>query len=237
MEPARRNSFARTRPIAQPTADPTAGVQPEQGQVRLATVADLTFVEHVRKKHGKALGFLPLEAIEKSLEGGHIRICCENDDSAGYILSRPQLAWQPALRSITHAAVLMDAQRRHHGLAILATIETEARAAGKLALQACCAVGLESNEFWRAAGFIAICMLTPDTKSGREIICWRKPLSTTVPPWFAFPPLKSGHRARPTIVTRDIHRQAAQTGPQAEFIGPKKPNIITGPGMTILPPG
>ena len=236
MESARPNPFARNRPIIQPQIDPLAGFAPQPGQIRIATVADLNFVEHVRKKNGHALGFLPLEAIEKSLEGGHIRICCENDDNAGYILSRPRLKWQPKLRSITHAAVLMDAQRRHHGLAILKTIEDEARADNMLALQACCAVGLDSNEFWRAAGFQAIVHMTPETKSGREIICWRKALTSVVPTWFAFPPQKSGHRALATKSVRDIHRQAAQTGPQADFIGPRKPKIISGAGLGILPP-
>jgi hypothetical protein len=130
----------------------------------------------------------------------------------------------------------MDAQRRHHGLAILKTIEDEARSQHMLALQACCAVGLDSNEFWRAAGFQAIVHMTPATKSGREIICWRKALTSCVPTWFAFPPLKSGHRALPTQSVRDVHRQAAQTGPQAEFIGPRKPKIYAGPDRIILPP-
>ena len=85
-----------------------------------------------------------------------MRIAEENDDAAGYILSRPKLRWQPAMRSITQAAVAMDAQRRHHGLALLARIEQESRSAGLLAIQACCAVGLDSNDFWRAAGFLPI---------------------------------------------------------------------------------
>jgi len=219
MEPARPNPFARHRPINITQAAHVAGFTVEPDQIRLGTPGDLTFVEHVRKRFGHALGFLPLAAIENSLEGGHIRICAENGDAAGYILSRPNLAWQPKLRSITHAAVCMDAQRRHHGLALLKTIEAEAIAAGLLAIQACCAVGLESNDFWRAAGFLPIAHLTPDTKSAREIICWRKPLTTVVPIWFAMLPERSGHRARPTVHTRDIHRTAEH--------GTADPNLLT----------
>ena len=204
----RPNPFLRNRPITISQAAHVAGFNPEPDQIRIGTPNDLTFVESVRKKFGHALGFLPLEAITNSLEAGFIKICNENDDSAGYILSRPHLAWQPKLRSITHAAVCMDAQRRHHGLALLKTIEAEAVADGLLAIQACCAVGLESNDFWKSAGFLPIAHLTPQTKSGREIICWRKPLTPTVPIWFAMLPERSGHRALPTVHTRDIHRTA-----------------------------
>jgi hypothetical protein len=119
----------------------------------------------------------------------------------------------------------MDAQRRHHGLAMLKEIEAEAVADGLLAIQACCAVGLESNDFWRAAGFLPICHLTPDTKAGREIICWRKPLTRNVPIWFAMLPEKSGHRARATVTgatsqltRRDIHRTLSQDEDTAQFI-------------------
>ena len=218
MDPLRPSPFARTRPLQLSKAAHVDLFEPESDQIRLANPADLLFVESVRKKLGHALGFLPLEAIEKSIEGGHVRICNENGDSAGYILSRPHLAWQPKLRSITHAAVCMDAQRRHHGLALLKTIEAEAVADGLLAIQACCAVGLESNDFWKAAGFLPIAHLTPDTKSGREIICWRKPLSTVMPVWFAMLPERSGHRARPTVHTRDIHRLAAHGTTAEKFL-------------------
>jgi hypothetical protein len=112
----------------------------------------------------------------------------------------------------------MDAQRRHHGLALLKNIEAEAVADGLLAIQACCAVGLESNDFWRAAGFLPIAHLTPETKSAREIICWRKPLTTKLPIWFAMLPERSGHRARPTVHVRDIHRLAAHGTTQEKFL-------------------
>lgn len=160
-------------------------------------------------------------AIERTTADGHVRLAMENDDPAGYILSRPHLRWQPLMRSITQACVAMDAQRRHHGLALLRTIEAEARADGLLAIQACCAVGLDSNDFWKAAGFMPIAHMTPDTKSRREIICWRKPLTSTPPIWFAMLPERSGHRAATARSQRDIHRTAATAERAAQFIAPK----------------
>lgn len=135
-----------------------------------------------------------------------MRIAEQNDDAAGYILSRTRLRWQPKMRSITQAAVAMDAQRRHHGLALLTRIEEEARSAGLLAIQACCAVGLDSNDFWRAAGFLPIVHMRPRNVRGREIICWRKPLTPLVPTWFAMPPKFAGYVGKAPTLTRDPNR-------------------------------
>lgn len=178
----------------------------ELSQIRVASISDLKFVDALQKKHANAVGFLPKIAIETLITQGAMRIAGENDDPAGYILSRPRLRWQPLMRSITQAAVAMDAQRRHHGLAMLAQIATESRHAGLVAIQACCAVGLDSNEFWKAAGFLPVCHMRPANVRGREIICWRLPLTSTLPIWFAQPPRLAGHRAMTPTLTRDANR-------------------------------
>lgn len=185
-------------------------VEPKAPSQRLAiaTPADLTFVDSLQKKFGRSLGFLPRQALEVNLEKGHVHLCRENDEPAGYLLVRPVLSWQPLLRAIIQAAVCMDAQRRHNGLALLLRVEADARAAGQVALQANCAVGVEANEFWAAAGFKPIAHLTPETKSGREIICWRKPLQRSLPSWFTDLPTRAGHRSAGTNSTRNHHRTA-----------------------------
>lgn len=214
----RPNPFLRTRDVTLSKNPETDHFSAQSGQIRLGTPKDLRFVDHVQRKFADCLGFLPSVALENLLQHGHIRICNENGDAAGYLLSRPQLAWQPLMRSITQAAVAMDAQRRHHGLALVKQVELEAIAAGKLAIQACCAVGLDSNDFWRAAGFLPIAHLTPQTKSGREIICWRKALTATVPRWFADLPERSGHRASKGQSTRDVHRLATHGTTDTRFL-------------------
>lgn len=180
---------------------PPALFVPQLDQIRTATLNDLKFIDSLQKKFGNALGFLPQEAIERLTEMGVVYLAQENDTAAGFVISRRALGWQPLMRSITQTAVCMDAQRRHHGLAIVKRIADEARAAGQMALQACCAVGLDSNEFWKAAGFVPVCHMTPDNVRAREIICWRKPLTTTVPIWFAHPPKYAGiHGAKPKSI-------------------------------------
>lgn len=201
------------RPAEQSLRLPPGGVfvtDPKNRPSRLAvaTPNDLKFVDSLQRKFARSLGFLPTEALRTNLERGNVTLTRENDDAAGYILVRPVLRWQPKLASVIQAAVCMDAQRRQHGLALLLRFESEARARGQVALQANCAVGVEANEFWSAAGFKPIAHLTPETKSGRHIICWRKPLTRNLPAWFADLPQKAGHRARSGVSDRDLGRSA-----------------------------
>lgn len=199
---------ARAQQITPPAGEVMAYVNPKSEPRKLvkATPADLKFLDSLQKKFARSLGFLPAQALMANIEQGNVTLTNENDDAAGYILARPRLAWQPGLTSIVQAAVCMDAQRRQHGLALLLTIEQAARERGQIALQANCAIGVEANEFWQAAGFKPIAHMTPHTKSGRHIICWRKPLTRKLPAWFAELPKRAGHRAANAISVREQDR-------------------------------
>jgi N-acetylglutamate synthase-like GNAT family acetyltransferase len=190
----------------------------EPTAIRVATADDQKFIDSLQRKFAGCLGFLPSVALETLTTQGHIRMASENDEPAGYILSRPRLQWCPQMRSITQAAVAMDAQRRHLGLQLLEAITAEARANGILALQACCAVGLDSNEFWAAAGFTPIAHLTPANVRGREIICWRKPLVSKVPVWFAMLPRRAGHLAHKPTSDRDPLRDHEELEDALKFL-------------------
>lgn len=191
--------------------------KPAVGVLSVATIADLRFIDSLQKKFGRSLGFLPTEALVANLEQRNVNLCMENDEAAGYLLCRPVLSWQPGLASIVQAAVCMDAQRRHHGLALLLKVEEEARLRGQLAIQANCAIGVEANEFWQAAGFKPIAHLTPATKSQREIICWRKPLTRKLPRWFTVLPAKAGGRGLAVNSTRNINRASKDLDFAAKF--------------------
>lgn len=163
---------------------------------------DVKFLIHLQREYPNAIGFLPTQALENYLQAGRVKITTENGEAAGFILAGRALRWQPLLRPIYQAAVAMDATRRHHGLALLADIEAEAKAAGQIGLQANCAAELEANEFWKAAGFVAIGIMTPDNARRRDIICWRKPLTRSLPTWFAHLPQRAGHSAKTVISNR-----------------------------------
>lgn len=190
---------------------------PQVGILSRATVSDLKFIDSLQKKFGRSLGFLPTEALRVNLEQQNVDLCLENGEAAGYLLCRPRLSWQPLLGSIVQAAVCMDAQRRHHGLALLLQVEERARAAGQIGLQANCAIGVEANEFWAAAGFKPIAHLTPATKSAREIICWRKPLVRKLPLWFTQLPARAGGRGHTVQSTRNLNRDSKDFDFAAKF--------------------
>lgn len=173
---------------------------------RPATPRDLLFVLDLQRKYSNQVGYLPTPAIERYLTDNDISIAVDNDTPAGYLLGKPTLRWQPLLAPITQAAVAMDAQRRHHGLNLLADLAAAAAARGQVGLQACCAVGVEANEFWHAAGFVPICHMTPDNARSREIICWRLPLTKRIPLWFAQPPARAGWHAKIATTVRNPNR-------------------------------
>lgn len=175
------------------------GFQPQlTSEIRQATEADRLFVDSLQKKFSKQLGFIPDAALDWYLSAGRILLTLENEEPAGYVLGREYLRWNFSIRPITQAAVCFDAQRRHIGLALVNRTEADARRVGQVALQACCAEGLDANEFWKAAGFVEICRLKPDNARKRQIIVWRKLLIAWEPTWFRAPPPVHGTRARKT---------------------------------------
>lgn len=149
--------------------------------VRIATLRDRSYVTSLAKKFSAEVGFLPHEAIRKRIEQAAVRIVEENGAPAGFMVTANQLSDARHIRPIFQAAVQMDAQRRHLGLRLLATLAADAYAGRQQFLQCWCREGLEANEFWQAAGFVKIA--TRCTQATRKLpsILWRKPLLITTP--------------------------------------------------------
>lgn len=164
--------------------------------IRPATPREMRFVIALQKRFSNQLGFLPREALEWYVQAGRLNLALENGEPAGYIVGREALRWNIAIRPITQAAIAFDAQRRHHGLALVADAETAACEAGQVAIQAMCREGIDANDFWKAAGFQLIGSYDPQTSRGRQMNCWRKQLTTAAPPWFFSLPSYAGHKAR-----------------------------------------
>lgn len=163
-----------------------------------AGLGDLPYIKALACKFSNQLGFLPTPAIEEYLQQSWVTLTKENGEPAGYLLGRPRLRWQPLMRPITQAAVAMDAQRRQHGLRLVADLCGRALADGKQAVQCCCANDIDAMSFWPMAGFVKICELSPENARGRLLTCWRRCLSPTQPAWFYDVPKCSGSRARRT---------------------------------------
>lgn len=169
--------------------------------LRVATLADLSFVTSLARKHTEAVGFLPRPAVEWYIANSRVIIATENADNAGYLLGRSHFRWQPLLRPITQAAICFDAQRRHLGLSLVSHVADQARSAGQIGVQCCCADGLDANLFWAAAGFQQICTLSRANARDRQIHVWRLPLAKRLPLWWIQPPPRAGIRAASTVLS------------------------------------
>jgi len=155
---------------------PTIGNMPTDTQILRAKIRDVKFMVTLSKKFDWAVGFLPHQAMITRVDQGAVFIAKENAQHAGYLLSAPRLENAKHIRPIFQACVDMDAQRRHHGLALLNEITREARAANQSMLQCFCRQNLEANHFWRAAGFVPIALRDVNAVRGHPCILWRKPL-------------------------------------------------------------
>jgi N-acetylglutamate synthase-like GNAT family acetyltransferase len=172
--------------------------------LRTAIPADLRYIEHLSRKYATEVGFIPRSAMAAYIDSSNVTICEENKSEAGYLLGRDYLRWNIGIRPIFQAAVQMDAQKRHHGLALLTRTEVAAREAGQIAIQACCREGLDANEFWRIAGFEKICEMWPNNSRKKHVFCWRKLLTEFVPDWFYQPPPVAGYRGKVTNIPKPL---------------------------------
>lgn len=173
-------------------------VPPKQSDASLirGTDAHKIVVMELQRKFSNQLGFLPSAAIDWYLEQGLVGIARENAEPCGYVLGRPAFQHQPLMRPITQAAVFMDAQRRHHGLALVNRVCAKAAEAGQLVVQCSCAADIDAVDFWTQAGFVPIHTHKLDNARGREIFVFRRLLVPQCPDWFWTPPPRSGYRAR-----------------------------------------
>jgi L-amino acid N-acyltransferase YncA len=77
---------------------------------------------------------------------------------------------------VYQACIQYDARRREHGLSLVATLVRKATEAGFGAIALWCADDLESNDFWRSAGFRWAGMREGGKRRGRKHNRWVMPL-------------------------------------------------------------
>lgn len=140
---------------------------------------DIAYCVHLAKNFTDQIGFLPTSALTHYAALGGVIKAQENGDDAGYIAGTTSKADMPRVAQIYQAAVQMDAQRRAIGLALVATFETKASLAGAHGVQLWCATDLESNEFWRAAGYTTVATRRGGRRRGRDHILWKKAIAST----------------------------------------------------------
>jgi N-acetylglutamate synthase-like GNAT family acetyltransferase len=161
-------------------------------KITTASVKELSYIIDLAKKFSEQLGFLPRAAVLEYLEAGRVLLARENSEPAGFIISRNRLRSEKWCRPLTQVAVSFDAQRRHHGEALIAALKTQARQDMLEGLQCWVAEDLEAVQFFRSQGFVHVQTREPGNKRNRRLLLMRLNLNVTPNPRFFSMPLVAG---------------------------------------------
>jgi ribosomal protein S18 acetylase RimI-like enzyme len=152
----------------------------------------LKYVVSLSRKHFEEIGFIPQTTLERYVKRGQLWIAQENNEPCGFLVYGN--GW-PILR-IYQACVQYDAQRREHGLNLVRRLIGYADARGYESISLYCADDLESNKFWKEAGFKFAGQRDNGNSRGRKHNRWifrlSFPLQSVIP--FACIEQASGYR-------------------------------------------
>jgi hypothetical protein len=177
--------------------------------IRAAVMQDLAFIDRLQKMHTHAVGWMPTQQLEGSIQQGRILIAEEVGGAAGggaggpvgYLMGADRYFKRDDVGIIYQMNVLPAKQRGFVGAALLkAQFE---RSAYGCRLYCCwCAQDLAANRFWEAMGFVPLAFRTGSRKSGkggsaRVHIFWQKRIRAgdEVTPWW-FPSKTDGGAIR-----------------------------------------
>ena len=153
---------------------------------RLATVADLAFLDGLQKQHNKALGFFPRAQMEGYVRNGWVLIA---EDAAtgtplGYCASRDRYLKRDELGVVYQLCIAPSAQRGLIGASLIKAVFE--RSAYGCRLYCCwCAQDLAANYFWESMGFVPIAFRAGSTGKRRVHIFWqRRIVDGDATPWW-----------------------------------------------------
>jgi len=158
--------------------------------LKTAVEEDFLFIDSLRKKEGKALGFIPRAVYDSILQqkrvGNRDRYkyseiikTVDNLDNTGfcyYTFSGQDL-------KIQQIVIQNDARRFNRALMMLDHVEKRAKELGKTFITARVAIDLESNLFWSGCGYSVINQMTSsfmnrtESKSKRQLHYYSKPIN------------------------------------------------------------
>jgi hypothetical protein len=160
----------------------------EEG-ARRTGLLDVTYLDKLQRANADDLAFYPLTTLAKALEDGHVIACEDNGEPAGYLWYGATVGGKDLI--VFQAAVDYDSRRRHLGFGMVAELVAIGRAAGCTGIRLKCASSAESNEFWRAAGFVCTRVTPGGIKRGRDINWYRTELQSGL---FTFPEVTPSER-------------------------------------------
>lgn len=161
-------------------------------EIETATIKDLRFIQHLGRRFFDQIGFLPTQAIVEYVESHRVVMARENNQPAGFVMTRPQLRSAKWCRPLTQVAVELDARRMSIGTQLLEYVQAEAFMDFKLGLQCWCAEDLEAVDFFRAQGYQHVYTREPLNRRKRKLLLMRKSLQPFMPADFYRPPRVAG---------------------------------------------
>jgi hypothetical protein len=141
----------------------------ESVDIRLATIKDLTYIDHLQRRNAEELSFYPQSAFEREVSVGRIIIALVNDEPAGYL-------YHGALRervNIHQACIEYDLRGMLYGSRLVAWLRDTATSAGSLNVTCHCGSDIAANFFWRAMGFYCESTTQGGVRRMRDINHWR----------------------------------------------------------------
>jgi hypothetical protein len=175
--------------------------------IRLATVADVPFMDRLQRLHTKQVGFFPTAQFEGNIKQGKVLVAEEGVASSGqqaagsgegqagvllpavpvgYCIGADRYFKHDDVGIIFQMNVLPGRQRSLVGAMLLK--EQFERSAYGCKLYCCwCAQDIAANKFWEAMGFVALAFRTGSAAKSRIHIFWQKRIrsgDTTTPWWF-----------------------------------------------------
>ena len=169
--------------------------------IRVATLADMPFIDGLQKQHTKMVGWFPRQQLENYIKSGFVVIAEESDEATearsdggedaakddalrrsvaaslprsplGYCISRDQYFKRDDCGIIYQLNVLPGKQRGLIGATLIKAVFD--RAAYGCKLFCCwCAQDLEANHFWESLGFVPLAFRTGGRGKGPQV--QRKP--------------------------------------------------------------
>ncbi len=173
---------------------------------RLATMADLPFLDALQKKYHKQLGFFPRAQLEGYVAGGHVLVAEENGrvgvglgvgpetnsdpthtrtpththSPLGYCISKDRYLKRDELGVIYQLCVAPGHQRGLIGATLIKAVFE--RSAYGCRLYCCwCAQDLAANYFWESLGFSPLAFRAGSDKKKRVHIFWQRRIDSVTP--------------------------------------------------------
>lgn len=131
--------------------------------IHLATLEDLPYIEHLRRKESEAIGFIPQQRYEMEINGerkGLLLVAKENNDYVGFLYATRN---QAGVTHIQQIAIQEDARRMERATAL---VNAAVRPVDWL-VSLRCAADLDAVHFWESLGFELDTKVAPKPAYGR----------------------------------------------------------------------